>query len=279
MYYPPVVDARQIASQVAPAWRETVQASAEFYLQGDLRLAFERIRRVPVDVRNPHLLIYRATLRLAVGQVETGEVDIKRALELNPNDHRAMSLQTIIAVVQNDRDKALRLAREAVLAAPASATARVALSYAQQARANLNGARASLNQAVELEPDNALAWARLAEVRSSFGLLQSARQAAQRAVDLAPRLSRTQTVLGFALLTQVKTTAAKAAFDKAIAFDQADPLPRLGLGLAKIREGQLADGSREIEIAASLDPNNPLLHSYLGKARLASIVGSATWPP
>jgi tetratricopeptide (TPR) repeat protein len=38
------------------------------------------------------------------------------------------------------------------------------------------------------------------------------------------------------------------------------------LGLAKIREGDLAEGRREIEIAASLDPNNSLVRSYLGKA-------------
>ena len=48
--------------------------------------------------------------------------------------------------------------------------------------------------------------------------------------------------------------------------DQADPLPRLGLGLAKIREGKLSEGRGEIEIAASLDPNNSLIRSYLGKA-------------
>ena len=72
-------------------------------------------------------------------------------------------------------------------------------------------------------------------------------------------------MLGFAYLTQVKTKQAKDAFEKAIALDQADPLPRLGLGLAKIREGNLDEGGRDIEIAASLDPNNSLVRSYLGK--------------
>src|SRR5437762_1331656 len=65
---------------------------------------------------------------------------------------------------------------------------------------------------------------------------------------------------------RVKIRDAKAAFEKAIALDSADPLPRLGLGLAKIREGDLHGGSREIEAAASLDPNNAIVRSYLGKA-------------
>ena len=39
----------------------------------------------------------------------------------------------------------------------------------------------------------------------------------------------------------------------------------MGLGLAKIRDGDLDAGGRDIEIAASLDPNNSLIRSYLGK--------------
>ena len=118
---------------------------------------------------------------------------------------------------------------------------------------------------MHLEPHNALAWARLAELQASFGELKKALQAAQQAVALEPNLARTQTVLGYTYLIQVKTTQAKNTFENAIVLDQADPLPRLGLGLAKIREGQLDQGGREIEIAASLDPNNALIRSYLGK--------------
>ena len=88
----------------------------------------------------------------------------------------------------------------------------------------------------------------------------------EKAVELEPNLSRTQTVLGFAQLTGVKTDEARGAFEKAIALDQADPLPRLGLGLAKIRDGDLEEGGRELEIAASLDPSNAIVRSYLGKA-------------
>ena len=38
------------------------------------------------------------------------------------------------------------------------------------------------------------------------------------------------------------------------------------MGLAKIRDGDLDEGTGEIETAASLDPNNSLVRSYLGKA-------------
>jgi len=77
----------------------------------------------------------------------------------------------------------------------------------------------------------------LAELQMSFGELDDALAAAQKAVALDPALSRTQMVLGFAQLLRVNTTDAKNNFTKAIELEQADSLSRLGLGLAKIREG------------------------------------------
>jgi len=218
------------------------------------------------DRGDPRFLAYNASQLLAVGRVDEADAEIGRALRLDPNYSDALSLQAIIAVVQNEKEKALSTAQKAVEAGPNSATAQIALSYAQQASFNLEGARASLEKAVQLDPENALAWARLAELQASFGYLTQSVESAEKAVALDPNLSRTQTVLGFANLTKVRTQQAKEAFEKAIQLDQADPLPRLGLGLAKIRRGDLEAGRAEIEIAASLDPNNSLIRSYLGKA-------------
>ncbi|MFH0343494.1 MAG: tetratricopeptide repeat protein, partial [Chromatiales bacterium] len=266
LYYPPVLYLRPDEFPPGPGWQGRVRQSIEFYLRGDLQKAFDSIANVPETVPDPRFFAYRASLLLAVGRVDEANADIGRALRLAPNDSNALALQAIIAVVQNDKDKALTIAQTAVAVAPNSATALIALSYARQARFDLEGARASLEKVVKLDPKNALAWARLAELWSSFGRLDRALKAAQKAVALDPDLSRTQTVLGFAYLTEVKVRQAKEAFEKAIALDQADPLPRLGLGLAKIREGDLHEGRQEIEIAASLDPNNSIVRSYLGKA-------------
>jgi tetratricopeptide (TPR) repeat protein len=218
------------------------------------------------DRSDPRFLAYNASQLLAVGRVDEANAEIGRALRLDPNYSDALSLQAIIYVVQNERDKALSSAQQAVQADPNSATALIALSYAQQARFDLEGARASLEKAVQVDPENALAWARLAELQASFGYLTQSVESAEKAVALDPNVSRTQTVLGFANLTKVRTQQAKEAFEKAIKLDQADPLPRLGLGLAMIRRGDLKGGRAEIEIAASLDPNNSLVRSYLGKA-------------
>jgi tetratricopeptide (TPR) repeat protein len=210
-------------------------------------------------------LAYRASQMLSVGRVDEANADIDQALRIDPNFSDALALQSIIAVVQNDKETALGQAQKAVAADPQSATAQIALSYARQARFDLKGARASVEAAVTLDPGNAIAWARLADLQASFGELGKALEAAKKAESLAPDLALTQTVLGFAFLAQVDIDQSMAAFEKAITLDQAAPLPRLGLGLAKIRKGDLDEGGRQIEIAAGLDSGNSLIRSYLGK--------------
>ena len=220
----------------------------------------------PVGVADDaRFLAYRASQMLSVGRVDEAKADIDQALRIDPNFSDALALQSIIAVVQNDKEKALNQAQKAVAADPQSATAQIALSYARQARFDLEGARTSVEAAVKLDPGNAIAWARLADLQASFGELGKALEAAKKAESLAPDLALTQTVLGFAFLTQVNIDESMAAFEKAITLDQAAPLPRLGLGLAKIRKGDLDEGGREIEIAAGLDSGNSLVRSYLGK--------------
>ncbi len=266
LYYPPVTYFRADEFPAGPDWQGMVRSSIESYMKSDFQAAFESIKGVPDTLGEPRFFTYRASLLLAVGRVDEARKDIEHALSLDPIYVDAFALQSIIAVVQNEKEKALDIAKKAVESDPKSASALIALSYAQQASFDLEGARNSLKQAARSSPDNALAWARLAELHMSFAELDEALEAAQKAVALDPNLSRTQTVLGFAFLTQVDTKEAKASFEKAIEFDQADYLPRLGLGLAKIREGDLQEGRRDIEIAASLDPNNSIVRSYLGKA-------------
>ena len=243
-----------------------VRQSMDAYMRRDFKAAIDSLNSLPEDLRNDRLFAYRASLLLTVGRVDEARKDIDAALGVRPNSSDALALQSIIAVVRNEKPEALSLAKRAVDAGPKSASARIALSYAMQAEFNLEGARENLQEAVRVDPENALAWARLSEMYLSFGELKKALEAAKKAASLNPDLARTQTVLGFAYLMEVKTTEAKKAFAKAIELDQADPLPRLGMGLAIIREGNLNEGTRELEVATSLNPGNSLIRSYMGKA-------------
>ncbi len=259
LYYPPIIG----------SFAKTLDHRGEvlpFYLQGDYTGALARMPDVPMSLRDASYFNLLAGLQLAVGRVTEAQASLNRASGLAPDNGISLALSAIIAVTQGERDRALTLAEQAVENAPGSPLPQVALSYARQAVFDIEGALASAVRAAQLGTDDMLAWSRVAELRLSIGYLDKALVAAERSVALNPRLSRTQTVLGFAHLIRNEIQQARQAFEHAIRTDQADPLPRLGQGLAKIRRGELEQGRRDLEIAASLNPGDSLLRSYLGKA-------------
>jgi len=260
LYYPPLVDPRP--ESYPPALRAALSA----YRANDLPGAFAALERVPARDRDGRYLLLRAGLLLSVGRVSKAEADLAEAERADPKSGGVSALRSVIALVRDQKDDALRLAETGASLAPNSPLPQAALSYAHQGRFEIEKALEHAKRAVELAPEDALLWARVSELELSRGDLDAALEAAQKAETLSPALARTQTVLGFAYLTRIEVDKAKTAFERAIQGDPADPLPRLGLGLAKIREGDLDAGTAEIETAASLDPNNSLVRSYLGKA-------------
>lgn len=194
-----------------------------------------------------------------------------------------MALQSILALSQNRKAEADALAKQAVAADNRSAAAHSALSYVQQGQFDLEQALASAERAAALAPQDALVWARLAELRLALGRRNESRDAAAKAFQLDPNLERTQTVAGFSQLFDTEIDRARRSFETAIRLDSSSPLARLGLGLAKIRGGDLEQGRRELEIAAVLDPENSLIRSYLAKpitrnAATGWLPTNSNWP-
>ena len=210
--------------------------------------------------------LYSAAQNLTTGRVSEARADIGQALARDPKLGAALALRAVINVVQNNKKEALSDAQQAVSLSPDATGPLIALSYVQQANTQISDARDSLLQATQKQPQDALAWARLAELQLMLGERERSAEAASKAAALAPNLARPHLATGFAALTSFHIADARIAFEKAIALDPADPLPHLGLGLAKINAGALEDGRREIEIAVALDSNSALLRAYLGKA-------------
>src|SRR6185369_14491094 len=127
---------------------------------------------------------------LEVGRVDAASRDLDQALRMKPKHAGALALESIIAVVQLDKAKAISRAQEAVAADPASVSASMALSYALQSSFDLKGALNAIKQAAKTHPDHALLWARLAELNMSVGDMKAALTAAKRAVEINPKLSR-----------------------------------------------------------------------------------------
>ncbi|NIR62147.1 MAG: TonB-dependent receptor, partial [Gammaproteobacteria bacterium] len=267
LYYPPLLAVLGGRTERVPAGLAGPLAEALGRAgRGDFAGALDVLDRVPAAARDAAFHHHRAAILLSVGRVSEARAAIDQALARDPGAGLAYALRAVIAVVQNEKDQALADGTRAVELSPQSAAAGIALSYAQQANFELEAARDTLLQTSEARPEDALAWARLAELWLSLGYRGRANEAAERAAELAPDLARAQLVRGFAALTEFRTRIAREAFTRAIALESADPLPRLGLGLAKIREGDLEAGRRDLEIAVGLDANSALLRAYLGKA-------------
>ena len=261
LYYPPILSASALAD-ASPALREAADAAAK----GDTAAAFSALDRIPSAQRDANYLALRASLLLSVGQVDAARADIEAALAQDAQTAEAYALRSVIGVAQNEREAALADARRAVELDPASSAANIALSYALQSNLKLDEARSVLLAAAEQQPNDALVWARLAEIELMLGNGAEALVAAEKARSISPGLSRTELVFGFNALASFQRDEAEAAFERAIALDSADPLAHLGLGLARISGGDLAGGRGEIEAAVALDSSNALLRAYLGKA-------------
>lgn len=262
LFYPPALS---LGAEGA-GWPADLAPAAAAARRGDSTAAFAALERVPAPARGARFHLLRASILLDVGRVEEAAADLDLALRQDPEAGEAHAMRAVVDVVGNRPEQARAAADRAVALQPKAAAPFVARSYVDQAAFDLPAARAALETAVANEPDNALAWARLAELRLMQQDRSGARAAARKASELDPALARTHSVRGFAELSSFRTREAQAAFQQAIARDGADPLPWLGLGLAKIRQGELEAGRRDMEIAAGLDGNSALLRAYLGKA-------------
>jgi tetratricopeptide (TPR) repeat protein len=211
-------------------------------------------------------LTQRAETLLGVGRSEEALQNVDELLRRDPGNGDASALRAVVQVARNDNGAALQSANAATASAPESYRSWLALSYAQQAAFDLDAALASVKKAQALDTANPMLNARAAELLLSLGETREAETAARAVVQSTPDESRAHTMLGFVHLAQINIKAARDDFEAAIARNSFDAMPRLGLGLVMIREGELVAGREQLEIAVALDPTNSLVRSYVGKA-------------
>ena len=174
LYYPPLFDPKSRSDG------RNLSASHELYNQGKITEAIESLNAIPEAEGIGDYYSCRAGLLLLVGRADEAEPDIETALEENGNNTGALSLKAIIAILQNDKARALELANQAVSIDAKSASARIALSYALQANFKIEEALKAARQATERDANNALAWARVAELELSIRNYDKSKVAAEQ---------------------------------------------------------------------------------------------------
>ena len=255
LYYPGVVDLKEL--RLTDEEKQALGESVEAYGRGDLLAALARYPagRTPASDNEK---IYRAALLLAVGQVDETENLLKT---IGPESHALILANSIRKVITSVKGQTVEQDRM-----PELATEWLAESYYQQSKFKLEEARVAARKAVEVSPDFAFALARLAEMEFSFGRIDAARQAVEKSLQLAPRNAQALALKGFVLSAHERISEAIEYFNQAIAIDGALGNAWLGRGLCRIRQGQAEEGRKDIQVAATVEPQRAALRSYLGKA-------------
>ncbi|HWN97321.1 MAG TPA: FecR domain-containing protein, partial [Methylomirabilota bacterium] len=252
LYYPGVLNVDELAWDDAA--NDVLRDSLAAYRRGDLVRAlnlYPENRQPATDAET----IYRAALMLAVGEVDQAKATLDSLAQ--PSEF-TIALRKAIAAVRND------VFSEA--SAFNTGTAWLAESYYQQSRLNLDAALKAARSAAERSPDFGFAGARVAELEFSFGRVNPALAAVNKALKLSPRHASALALTGFLLAAQNRISEAIHQFDEAIVVDGALADAWLGRGLCKIRRGDTSGGSEDLRTAAALEPNRAVLRSYLAKA-------------
>ena len=255
LYYPAILDPEDL--ELPADIKEALGSSLEAYRNGDLLQALAKYPegRVPASESES---VYRAALLLAVGQVDGAEQLLQKTKQDSRAAALASALQEMIAAVKG-QPRAQNGPR-------ALATEWMAGSYQAQARRDLAAALKMAKSAAAKSPDFGFAQERLAEMEFSFGHTDEALAALNKSLAISPRNAQALALKGFALSAQNKISQAGLYFDLAIAADGSLANGWLGRGLVRIRHGHVTEGRRDLETAASLEPNRAFLRSYLGKA-------------
>ncbi len=258
LYYPPIVDIQGLKQHHPDLFVRLSKA----YSQGDITQALDMLR---TETGTDALLI-KASLLLSVGAVEQAQEVLQGLQKSTRQQASAKSLHAIIALTKNRIAEAERLSKEATQLDENLPLPHLARSYVLQATSKLPMATQHVHTALQHDAENALAWARLAELYLSQGDPQQALLAAKKARRIHPELAKVYSVLGFTYLAEAELEHAQQAFTQAYTLDSSDPLTALGQGLLSIRRGDLHTGKQLLETAVNLDPNNAITRSYLGKA-------------
>lgn len=248
-YYPAVLNLADI--RFTATEKSALATSLSAYASGDLLKA---LATVPAEshAETAATRTYMAALRLAVGQVQQAEILIP------PTGELAAPLRELIASVTF---KTLP-----VTAPPTNSSGWLARSYYLQSRSQLPGALQAARQAVKLDPGFGFAWARLAELEFGFERWSETRAALDQALRLSPRDAQAVAIEGYLALAQNDPRKAVAWFNRALALDGSLPSAWLGRGLAEGQLGQNGMAARDLQVAATLEPQRGLFRSYLGKA-------------
>ena len=248
LYYPAVIDPTEFSIGKS--------RSFDAYQKGNLLAAVATLPAEPPAGNDER--VFHAGVLLSVGRVDEAH-GLLNGVPATHSGKRAI-LRMIQAVRGGHADA---WDTDAIT----SASEALAESYYLQSQALLEAATESARRATVLSPENGFAWTRLAELEFSAGRTREALAADRpRASDLLRKTPAPTRSWGSSSAHDNRIREARSAFERSVALDGGFGNGWLGLGLVKIKQGDLEAGRIDLQTAATVEPTVSIFHSYLGKA-------------
>lgn len=226
------------------------------------------------EPNSPSALLARAQALLDARRPEDAADVLRRAIAATPGSPRALCLLSLALLQSRQSQEALAVADDAVAAAPAwdwphrlRALALIRLKHGPEA---LSAAR----QAVAVSPGVPEAYLVLTDAHLGLGRIGDAREAAEKARELAPERTGGHVALSMVELRARHWTRAEAHARAALAIDPENASALNNLGVALRGLGRRREAVHYLGAASRLDPRDPLYrrNAVQAASRYGSIV-------
>jgi protein O-mannosyl-transferase len=188
----------------------------------------------------------------------------ERVLQLNPNDAKALNNSGVTLAFQGKPNEAMQYYERALQLKPDYAEAHYNWGNALTAQGKLDEAVQHYQRALQINPDFPEVHCNLGLVLTRQGKLDEAVQHYQRALQLKPDYAVARNNLGSVLAAQEKLDGAAQYYEQALQLNpnNADALNNLGVVLA--RQGKLDEAIQHFDRALQLNPDDASTHNNLG---------------
>ncbi|MCR9098159.1 MAG: tetratricopeptide repeat protein [bacterium] len=209
--------------------------------------AYDEIASVPEEEWDAAAFFALGRIDLAYGRLEEGTRKLTRADELAPGNPQV--LRTLVAIDRNEgrMDRALERIAAAIAAKPEDSELHELKGDALLAKRDVEGGRAALEKAVELEPRNVSAHISLADVEARRGDAEAVLSVLERASGAVPESAELQYRLAQAYDRLRRTSDALATYEKTIALNPEFAMAKNNLAYLLAEHG--GDLDRALELA------------------------------
>ena len=213
--------------------------------------------RYPEDERFPTLL---ASFYLVMDERQKARDSAAQALFINPRYSGAYSVLAEYYLLEGKGKEAEDACRKAIDLDPRNAVARNTLGLVRTAKGYFDEARREFSTAAEMMPKASMVWSNRGLLWTLIEELQQARKDYNKALETDPSNYLALNGEGLVALKEGRTEEAVQYFLKSGLQEPRIAQPHIFLSVAYYQLGDVSRAMDEVNLAASLDPLDPIPH-------------------